>query len=321
VNVTAREGDFLESVEGLIFDVKGDIHPPDRVISFVRYVPDSRGDRKKEGRSYRKIYDLKERFSFLKEKYPHYVYFDPVFQRELQGMPLTNIKNLFYPREKFKALCDSGKRGELEESAVQLAEMLHIPQKAAGVSGSILVGLHTAHSDIDLVVYGEEHCIQAYDRLRMLRDQDVVHQFGVDLAKKKAQFRWGSTSKNLVKLEQKKILHGSFQQKEYFFRFLKLERKEYNDVQYVPLHKAALKAVVTDDTDSIFTPCCYRIEDSSIEGVERLVSLRGRFCEQVKKGDTITARGTVEKVCTPKREYYQMMLGDHGDYLLSVCNQ
>ena len=321
MNVTAREGDFLESTEGLIFDVKGDIHPPDRVISFVRYVPDSRGDRKKEGVSYRKIYDLEERFLFLKRKYPQYVYFDPVFQRELQGVPITDIKNVFYPREKLKNLRDSGKRDELEESTVQLAEMLHIPQEAAGVSGSILVGLHTAHSDIDLIVYGEEHCIQAYDRLRTLRDQDVVHQFGVDVAKEKAQFRWGSTSKTLVTLEQKKILHGLFQQREYFFRFLKLEKKEYNNVQYVPLHKATLKAVVTDDTESIFTPCCYSIEDSSIEGVERLVSLRGRFCEQVKKGDTITARGTVEKVCTPKREYDQMMLGDRGDYLLSVCSQ
>lgn len=313
--LTAREGDFLETTEGLIFDVKGDCHPPDRIISFIRYIPDSRGDRKKGKIAYRKIYDLKERYHFLRKEYPQYVYFDPVFQRELQAVPHEYIKKVYYPRRKLKELV-TAQRDTLEECTVQLQQMLPVPVETVGVSGSILVGLHTPGSDIDLIVYGEEHCIQSYNCLKKLRENGVVHSFDREEARKKALFRWGSAHEDLVTLEQKKIMHGLFQKKEYFFRFLKLDCVPYGDIQYIPMHKAVLKAIVKDDTDSIFTPCRYRIEDSSIEGVEQIVSLRGRFCEQVQKGDSITARGTVEKVLCKTGEYYQMMLGDHGDYLL-----
>lgn len=313
---TAREGDFLETTEGLIFDVKGDCHPPDRIISFIRYIPDSRGDRKKGKIAYRKIYDLKERYHFLKKEYPQYVYFDPVFQRELQAVPHECIKKVYYPREKLKELV-TAQKDTLEECTVQLAQMLDIPVETVGVSGSVLVGLHTPNSDIDLIVYGKEHCIQAYNRLKALREKGVIQQFDRKRALQKAQFRWGHANEGLIQLEQKKVLHGLFQKKEYFFRLLKLDTVTYGDVQYIPMYKARMKAVVTDDTDSIFTPCCYRIEDSSIKEVEQIVSLRGRFCEQVQRGDSITAQGTAEKVLCKTGEYYQMMLGDHGDYLLA----
>lgn len=314
--IAAREGDFLESVEGLFFDVKGDCHPPDRVISYVRYVPDVRGDRKKEGRVYRKIYDLKERSTFLREYFPHYVYFDPVFQRKLQGVPLERVRRMYYPREKLAELVHAEERDVLQENTVQLSQGLGLPVETVGVSGSVLVGLHTAGSDVDLVVYGREYCVKGYERLKTLRERGVLQEFDSEEACKKAQFRWGFASDELVRLEQKKVLHGLFQEKEYFVRLLKEEYMRYGDVQYVPLGKARLTAVITDDTEGIFTPCCYEIEDSSVEGVSKLVSLRGRFCEQVKKGDTVTARGTVEKVVTRDGEFYQMMLGDAGDYLL-----
>lgn len=318
MNVAAREGDFLESFEGLIFDVKGICHPPDRVICYVRYVPDAKGERKKGVKSYRKIYDLEERHTFLKENFPHYVYFDPVFQRELQGVPLENIEKMHSPREKLLELIDADKRDALEECTLQLVQALDIPAKALGVSGSILIGLHTAESDIDIMVYGEEHCMQAYKTLQRLREKGVVQRFDRKRALEKALFRWGSVNDDLIKLEQRKIMHGLFQHKEYFFRFLKIEYVKYGDLQYIPLHKATIKAKIADDTESIFTPCCYEIEDSSIEGVIQVMSLRGRFCEQVRKGDTIAARGTVEKVVSARGEYYQIMLGDAGDYLLAL---
>ena len=315
MKVVAREGDFLESIEGLIFDVKGICHPPDRVICYIRYVLDKKGERKKGKKSYRKIYDLGERYQFLKEKFPHYVYFDPVFQRELQGVPHKNIKKVYDPRKKLLKLMKNS-RDVLEECTVQLVKALHVPVETVGVSGSILVGLHTSESDIDLIVYGEEYCLQVYDQLKTLREKGVVHPFDTKRAQEKAQFRWGSATEELVELEQRKVMHGLFQEKEYFFRFLKSEHTEYGEVQYIPLHKATLKAKIRDDTENIFTPCCYALEGSSIKGVTQIVSLRGRFCEHVKKGDVVTARGTVEKVVGKKGEYYQMMLGEAGDYLL-----
>jgi len=313
----ALEGDFLETKEGLIFDVKGDCHPPDRIISFVRYVPDPEGDRKKKGRAFRKIYDLKERYQFLKKHFPHYIYFDPVFQQTLQGVPHKNLKIVYYPREKLRELI-AHERDAVEESTVQLAQRLNIPTEALGVSGSVLVELHTPVSDMDLVVYGKEVSIRAYEHLAALREKGIIKAFNHEKASEIARFRWGAAPEALVNMEQRKILHGLFQEKDYFFRLLKTEKqtRTYGDIQYVPLHKATVKATVADDANRIFTPCRYELEDSSIEEVSRIVSWRGRFCEQAKKGDPITARGTVEKVLTAADEYYHLILGEEGDFLL-----
>ncbi len=307
-----REGDFLETVENLIFDVKGVCHPPDRVISYVRYVPDVKGDRKREGASYRKLYELEERDDFLKENFPQYVYFDPVFHRHLQGVPLSFVKKRFDPVEKLSELLNTRKNG-LEDSTVQLAQLLDIPVKVIGVSGSVLVGLHTMASDIDLIVYGREYCLQAYDTLKNLRGKGVIHELDPERAKKKAEFRWGSATEELVKIEKKKILHGLFRGRDYFFRFLHSEYMEYGSAQYFPLSRATVRGKILDDGEALFTPCCYEV-DSPV--VSRIVSLRGRFCEQVKKGDIITAQGTVEKVVTRREGYYQLMLGDRDDYLI-----
>jgi predicted nucleotidyltransferase len=68
-----REGDFVETKDGLIFDVKGLVHPPGRVVAYVRYVPDAAGDRVRLGRRYRKLYSLPDRESYLAENHPSYV--------------------------------------------------------------------------------------------------------------------------------------------------------------------------------------------------------------------------------------------------------
>ena len=45
----ACEGDLIETFDGNIFDVKGFVHPLDRVIAFIRFTPDSSGDRRRGG--------------------------------------------------------------------------------------------------------------------------------------------------------------------------------------------------------------------------------------------------------------------------------
>ena len=36
---SAVEGDFIETKDGIIFDVKGFLHPINRTIAYIRYVP------------------------------------------------------------------------------------------------------------------------------------------------------------------------------------------------------------------------------------------------------------------------------------------
>ncbi|MBU7044753.1 MAG: hypothetical protein HXS47_14265 [Theionarchaea archaeon] len=312
------EGDFVLTSEHIIFDVKGMSHPPDRIISYVRYIPHPEGNRCRDDTRYRKIYNLKDRFNFLKKKFPHYLYFDPVFHQLMQAVPYTHVAKIFNPIERLRELYDADQRDPLEERAVGLASILTIPHPYLGISGSVLVGLHTPSSDIDLIVYGKEQGKKAYAHLKTMRDQKRTFAFDSAQAAEKALFRWGSTRSDLARIEQKKVLHGMYCSSEYFIRLLDLSSEPYGEIQYIPQYEATLTGWITDDTESIFTPCRYELSDSSLSHVTTLFSLRGRYCEQVHAGEKIMAHGMVEKVCTPSDEFYQLSLQDPSHFLYPV---
>ena len=65
MRIKAREGDLVETTDNILFDVKGLVHPSNRVVAFLRYVPDPDGDRERDGMRYRKVYALSERYALL----------------------------------------------------------------------------------------------------------------------------------------------------------------------------------------------------------------------------------------------------------------
>ena len=93
----AREGDLIETFDGNIFDVKGLVHPCDKVVAFIRYTPDSKGERKKGKVAYRKVYPLHERYNLLREKFPQYLVHDKVFGELLCEVPVKAIKRHYQP--------------------------------------------------------------------------------------------------------------------------------------------------------------------------------------------------------------------------------
>jgi len=97
------EGDFIENSEGLIFDVKGLVHPPDKVVAFIRYFPTSQGERRRNKVAYGKVYSLSERYMLLKEKSPEYLIYDSVFDEKLCEVPVCDIKTHSEPAKKFKS--------------------------------------------------------------------------------------------------------------------------------------------------------------------------------------------------------------------------
>ena len=47
-----RTRDFIYTTDGMYFASTNYIHPEDRYISFLRYIPDENGDREKDGIRY-----------------------------------------------------------------------------------------------------------------------------------------------------------------------------------------------------------------------------------------------------------------------------
>lgn len=335
----AREGDLVETRAGLIFDVKGLIHPPGRVVAFPRFIPDPSGNRKNECTSYKKVYALSERFKFLEQNFPHYVVHDPVFDEKLCEVPVNAVKYHYKPAEKLRELRSSNRLDKLENLALQLAKLLKeiadIQWNMIGISGSIMVRLHTSSSDIDPIVYGSKNCRKVHSALKNLLSEKNGPFKPYTRKDLKALFDFRSKDtkmsyEDFVRTESRKVLQGKFLQRDYFIRFVKdwseVDEK-YGDVRYVNVGYARVEATVVDDSESIFTPCFYRVSDvrvlegPQIESIEEIASFRGRFCEQAKKGEVAIAQGKVEYVTDNRqnREYSRLLLGNKpSDYMVLV---
>jgi len=98
----AREGDLIETEANLIFDVKGPVHPPDRVVAFIRYFPDGQGKRTRGGRSFGKVYSLPKRYALLKERFPEYLVYDSVLTKPYAKSQLIVLKNITVPLKSFR---------------------------------------------------------------------------------------------------------------------------------------------------------------------------------------------------------------------------
>jgi len=337
----AREGDLIKTENHVLFDVKGLVHPPNKIIAFPRYIPSPQGTRQGKKSLYGKIYSLSERFKFLEQNMPNLIVHDPVFDETLCEVPINTIKKHYKPIEKLRLLRTSKTLGDLERKAVQLAEALKeaadIPWNAIGISGSVLVGLHTPKSDIDPVVYGVENCRKAYAALENLLKDSESHFQPYSREELQALFDFRSKDtimsfEDFARVERRKAFQGMFGGTDYFIRFVKdwnQINEHYGDVCYKNAGYTRITATIADDSEALFTPCTYGIENVTVaEGaklkpIREIVSFRGRFCEQARKGEAVTTQGKVERVTNMKtgKEHYRVILGNKpADYMVLSCS-
>src|SRR5665648_388923 len=160
VHMNAREGDLIKTKNNIVFDVKGLVHPPNKIIAFPRFIPQADGTRKSKDDTYGKVYSLGDRFKYLQENTPNLIVFDPVFGEPLCEVPTTQVAEHYKPEEKLWSLRNAKDLTILENKALQLAKTLKakadIPWSSIGISGSIMAGLTTVTSDIDPLVHGLE---------------------------------------------------------------------------------------------------------------------------------------------------------------------
>jgi predicted nucleotidyltransferase len=331
-----REGDLVETFDGNLFDVKGLVHPPDKVVAFIRYTPHSEGERRRGKVAYRKVYPLHERYDLLREKLPQYLVNDKVFGELLCEVPVESIRLHYQPVAYLKRLRRRRKKDELENAALRFAQLLKntadIPWDSLGVSGSLLVGLHTTSSDIDIVVYGSQNCYRVYETLKRLiaEEKNPVKSYTRSELKRLFGFRSKDTSmsfEDFVRTESRKVQQGKFLGHDYFVRCVQdwhEVNEQYGSVLYRPAGYTKIRAVVIDDSQMIFTPCHYEIDDVEIvkgpkgKTIREIVSFRGRFCEQARKGEFVKVQGKIEKVQERgKKVFYRLLLGNRvTDYMI-----
>jgi predicted nucleotidyltransferase len=337
----AREGDLIKTKSNVVFDVKGLVHPASKIVAFPRFIPSPQGTRQGKDSNYGKVYSLGDRFKYLQENRPDLIVFDIVFGETLCEVPITEIAEHYQPSEKLASMRTSKHLTALEKNAVRLAETLkteaNILWSSIGISGSIMAGLTTEKSDIDPLVYGVETCRKAYSALKKLLKEEDSGFKPYTLAELQALFDFRSKDtqmsfEDFVLVESRKAFQGKFMGTDYFIRFVKEwneTNEQYGDVCFKNSGYAKITAKVTDSTDSLFTPCTYKLENVRvIEGpklqpMREIVSFRGRFCEELptnlREPPTVTAQGKIEHVTDNRtgKQHYRLLIGNKPtDYMV-----
>ena len=337
-DAAALEGAAVETAAGLIFTVKGVVHPPDRVVAYLRYVPDSRGERLRGRMRYRRVYSVAEREETLRALGLSYRRDDPMLGVPVDAVPWDDVTRVHDPRERLQRLRDTGSDGALTEDALALAELLRdaagVPGKALGLTGSLLFDLHSADSDIDLVVYGDGECRKVHAALtRLLNDSSSAlrRPRGEELMAIHAVHQGDTplSAADFVRMQAGKVNEGRFAGRPYFVRFVKLPAEvpaRYGDPRFAPAGRALVEARVVDDRDALFTPCRYGLRELRfLEGphmadLDEVVSFRGRFADQARVGQRVRARGALERVVWRERAAMTRLVvgGQPGDFLLGL---
>lgn len=335
--VAMVEGFAVETEQGGIFTVKGIVHPPDRIVAYLRYVPDPAGDRERDGRRYRRVYRFEEQEDILRERWPAYLIDDPMSGVVLHTVPRGDVRLVYDPCFRLQGLLQRGPDHPLEETAIALATLLArasgVPLRALGLTGSLLVDLHNASSDVDIVVYGTEECGAVHTSLIALLDDrtsPVRRPEGEELAAIHAAHNAHTplSLSDFARLQAGKVNEGRFEGRSYFIRFVKRSYEvpeRYGDPRYELLGPAWIRARVEDDADAMFTPCRYVVRDVTIlqgpttADVREIVSFLGLFADQAKAGDWVLARGRLERIVSGEvtRSCRLIVGGQRDDYMLS----
>ena len=333
-----REGDFLKVKDGGIFEVKGLVHPPQRVIAFIRYLPEHDGDRKSGRLNYRKVYSMNERYNLMQNRYPQFMIYDPVYKEKMPEVPVSSITRHYTPYKKVLKLLSKSPIKLIEKQACSFVKLLRDSSKVSleriGITGSILVGTYNQQSDIDVIVYGTENCLSVHDSLKNIlsKNKEGVRKYEKDDLYRLYDFRVKDTIMPFNKFlwhEWRKGFQGRFMNRDFFIRYIKdwdEINEKYGDYLYEKKGYAKIKAKITDASESIYTPCSYKVSNVEfLHGGNRsllkeIVSFRGRFCEQAETGETVIAQGEIEKVKKSNEVYYRIILGRTKRDFMMVSN-
>jgi len=331
-----RDRDFLRTTEGFFFCVVGPYHPPNRVISYLKYVPARLGSWGKGiWRFKRVLHDytipsLLETFNFLERDYPHYLFYSPFYNILMTAVPLQFISRHYKPEEKLAQLMKAKRLDMLQKKVTRfvslLSEKSSVPHEFFGVTGSILLNIHRLGvSDIDLTVYGWKNSLAVK---RVLQEAYFQQTLNIRRLQGLALKNWcnGKTRTHPLTLNEalqvykRKWNLGIFEDTEFSIHPVKLEEEvneEYADKTYEPLGIVVIGAVVAENSDSIFLPAVYHVRDAKVvkgpevADIEEVVAYEGLYGDLAEVGESILVKGKLELVRDKKnrRKYHRVVVG------------
>lgn len=327
-----RDGDAVLTKEGFIFYVIGYLHPPERVISYVKYVP------KKLAETFGiKWLPYKWKFEdtllvrpamlyspanyerilrVFRQNYTGYVVEDARLKKALLTVPKNSIERIFEPSTSLTRLLEKQEQGhpdELEKAAIELivflSEVSSVPLNRFGIHGSISLGMHNSQSDIDIAIYG------AGNFREVLSNMNTMAQKGNHFRSLEESI-FDTLRRNRFIWKGKRVVANAIRMHEEI-------REKFGDLNYISCGKhLSFTCDVTDDWESVFRPAIYGIANykqldaqsriSKSNEPARLISMIGELRGIASRGDGIKVSGSLEKVeeaKTGRLDHYRVVVG------------
>jgi uncharacterized protein len=301
--VKARIRDFFLTKVGWIFAV-ADYSHPNGLRSMLRYVPDAAGEREANGKRYRKM-DFDPAFEFLRRERPDWV-------RDLHVVPENEVLRIYRPSEGLLTVAEQDLR--VRKIAVLLAES-GVPWEKMGITGSMLVGLHGAGSDIDFVVYGP----------LWWKARDIVARAKADgkigdldettwrkiYAKRKPEISFEEFLLHETRKGNRGMIEGTY--------FDLLFTREWNQIHMQPSGKPAgvqlIEARVTNADFAFDSPAIYRLDHPE---VKEIFCYSHTYAGQALPGETIEAKGMLEETAQGLRLVVGTTREARGEWIKSL---
>ena len=275
-----RLRDFIEDADGWLYAVST-YDNEERAGCILRYVPDKDGERVNgSGRRYRKL-DFDEAYALIRKEKPEYA--DTV-----QRVPLPDIRKVYKPE------AEMGRVAKTHPRVAGLLSVLRVPEGHAGCTGSILLGLDNAASDIDLVVYGKDW-FSAQENLKRATLDGRIEGMSEEMWRKVYEKRRPEIPFDaFVRHEERKWNRGQIGGTYFDLLFT----RSYYELQRViitkgtVLRKDTITARVTDASLAFDNPSVYEVEHDEYT---RVLSFTHTYSGQALAGETIEACGVLEK--------------------------
>ena len=299
----SRIRDFFETKEGWIFAV-ADYSHPNGLRSMLRYVPDTAGEREADGKRYRKM-DFEPAYEFLRRERPDWVC-------DLHVVPLSHVHRIYRPSEGLSSMVEKDSR---VRKIADLLAMKGVPREQMGITGSMLVGLHSPSSDIDFVVYGPLWW-KARDIVARAKTEGKIMDLDEPTWKKIYTKRKPEISfEDFMRHEKRKGNRGMIEGTYFDLLFT----REWNQIQTQPAGKPAgerrIVAGVTNADFAFDSPAIFQLDHPE---VKEIFCYSHTYAGQALPGETIEAKGVLEETAQGLRLVVGTTREARGEWIKSL---
>jgi predicted nucleotidyltransferase len=305
VGDSLRIRDFFETKDGWIFAV-ADYYHPQGIRSLLRYVPDPKGERIAEGKRYRKL-DFDESYQFLRKERPEYV-------QDLHVVPPEDVRRLFLPSSGLAKAIDMYPRVKTIASVLMQAGL---PPKAMGITGSMLLGLHSSTSDIDFVVYGPWWW-RAREALARAKEDGRIQDLDEGMWRRIYSKRKPETGFAEFVLHERRKGNRGMIEGTYFDLLFTRDHSQIAPQPPSPgevLGRGRIRALVKDAAFAFDSPAVYRLDHPE---VAEILCYSHTFAGQAWPGETLEAEGVLERTPQGQRMVVGTTREARGEWIRSI---